>query len=1117
MAFLPEAFARLVAGRFRAPSQLSEKGSRTGTLLAFEQLGQPVWSPRDYGHFAREGFMQNAILYRSVRMIAEAAASIPLLVYERGEELEDHPLVDLLRQPSLDHTSVDFFESWYGFLLVAGNAYVEAVALNGTLRELHVLRPDRMKVIPGPDGWPEGYEYTAGGQSIRFMDEAVPGVRPILHVKMFHPANDHYGMSPIEAASVAIDIHNEASKWNKALLDNSARPSGALVYAASNGQMTGEQFQRLKDELETSYQGARHAGRPLLLEGGLDWKPLSLSPKDMDFIEAKNSAAREIALAMGVPPQLLGIPGDNTYAADWSEYFGHQPGDGSQDVYFHLDPLWASSSIDAIGIDVYWPLADWRDGRSHLDYQAGYRSTYDLNYLKSNVQGGEGYNWFYASEANRNNQVRSNINDSYGKPWVYRYKDVKSWWLNQHFNRPGGVESGTPTAWVAQSKPFWFMEIGCPAVDKGANQPNVFVDPKSSESALPYYSRGNRDDLMQRRFLKAFIHGFDPTKPGYVTGLNPVSSVNGQRMVNLDHIHVYCWDARPFPAFPQQTEIWGDGANWQYGHWLNGRLASAPLAELVAKVLTDYGYTDYKTDALNGTVPGYVIDRIMAARDALQPLELAYFFDSLESGGNITFRHRGQEAPAMTVSTDTMVEERPGSNLLSLTRGQETELPASAKIRFISGEDDYRQAVAEARRLSGASGRVAQADLPIVLEDGLSAGIAETWLFENWAARERASFTLPPSALALEPGDVVTLQQGTKSRALRVTEIAEHGAREITARGIDPDVYGRVGAPERLPRPSPVIQIGPPAAAFLDLPLLSGAEAPEAGYIAAVQQPWPGGVAVYASPQTSGYALKGVIPAPATLGRTLDPLYAGPEGRIDWAAKVRVKLSFGTLTSADLVSVGSGVNLAAVRNADGEWEVLQFLNAVLVDVGTYELTGLLRGQGGTEGAMRAPVAANALFVVLDAAVMQLPLGLNDLNLPLNWRYGPSNRGIGDASYVVTQHAFKGLGRRPLSPARVKGARAVGGDLTVTWERRTRVGGDSWDASEVPLGEDIEAYEIEIMSGAVVKRTILAAGPVAVYTAAQQVIDFGSVQIAVSVRVYQMSTLYGRGAARVAVV
>jgi HK97 family phage portal protein len=290
------------------------KGTVTGPLIAYQTLGEPVWAPRDYSAFAREGFMQNAIVYRSVRMIAEAAASIPLLLYEGTNEIETHPLLDLLRRPSLDHTGTDFLEAWYGFLLVAGNAYVEAVALDGELRELHILRPDRMKVIPGLDGWPEGYEYTACGRSVRFTGDVVEGVRPILHLKLFHPINDHYGMSPIEAAATAIDIHNTASGWNKALLDNSARPSGALVYAASNGQMTEDQFTRLKTELETSFQGARAAGRPLLLEGGLDWKPLSLTPKDMDFIEAKNVAAREIALAIGVPPMLLGIPGDNTYS-----------------------------------------------------------------------------------------------------------------------------------------------------------------------------------------------------------------------------------------------------------------------------------------------------------------------------------------------------------------------------------------------------------------------------------------------------------------------------------------------------------------------------------------------------------------------------------------------------------------------------------------------------------------------------------------------------------------------------------------------------------------------------------------------------------------------------------
>jgi HK97 family phage portal protein len=246
-------------------------------------------------------------------MVSEAAASVPLVLYDGAEEVETHPLLDLLARPSPGHTATDLYESWYGFLLVAGNAYLEAVAFGGSLRELHVLRPDRMKVVPGPDGWPEAYEYSAGGRTVRFAGEAAPGVPPILHLKLFHPANDHYGLSPIEPAAAAIDIHNAASRWNKALLDNSARPSGALVYT-TGGHLTGEQFERLKAELEVTYQGARNAGRPLLLEGGLDWKAMSLSPHDMDFIEAKHSAAREIALALGVPPMLLGIPGDNTYS-----------------------------------------------------------------------------------------------------------------------------------------------------------------------------------------------------------------------------------------------------------------------------------------------------------------------------------------------------------------------------------------------------------------------------------------------------------------------------------------------------------------------------------------------------------------------------------------------------------------------------------------------------------------------------------------------------------------------------------------------------------------------------------------------------------------------------------
>lgn len=837
---------------------------------------------------------------------------------------------------------------------------------------------------------------------------------------------------------------------------------------------------------------------------GLTW--VRSSPSAYPFVTTLVSLAADVKSILGAGVKV-------TYAADWTEYFGHHPQDGSGDVYFHLDPLWASSDIDAIGIDMYWPLADWRDGRGHRDYQDGWRSTYDLDYLKSNVQGGEGYDWYYASPAARDAQSRTAITDGQGKPWVFRYKDIKSWWLNQHYNRPAGVEGGTATAWVPQSKPFWFMEVGCPAADKGANQPNVFVDPKSSESAFPYYSSEVRDDLIQRRYIKAFLHAFDWTKPGYTANANPVSSLTGARMVDLARIHVYCWDARPYPAFPQQLDIWGDGENWEFGHWLNGRLASAPLAELVARMLADYDFGPGETSTLYGTVPGYVIDRIMPLRDALQPLELAYFFDSLESEGKIRFRHRGLEQPVLTVSEDTAVELSPGQELISTTRAQETDLPASAKIRYVSADSEYRQAVAEGRKLAGASGRVAQADLAIVLDDPQASSLAETWLHEAWMARERTSLALPPSALAVEPGDTLAISRAGRNRLVRVTEVNDRGARPLNALSLSPEVYGGVTASERK-RAAPVaIQSGTPALALLDLPLLREGQRESDGFAAALQLPWPGGVALYASAQTTGYALKAVLAAPATLGRTLDALPAGPEGRIDWANRVRVKLSYGTLTSADLVTVLSGVNAAAVCNANGDWEVLQFLNAVLVDAATYELHGLLRAQAGTELAMLPTLAPGAQFVLLDGAVQAVAVGLDAIRTPLNWRYGPSNRGIGDASYVTRVHTFQGLGLKPLSPVHVTGSRALNGDITVRWIRRTRSGGDNWELPDVPLAEAAEQYEIDILDGASIKRTLSSAQPSVTYSAAEQTADFGSLPPAVTLRVCQMSAVFGRGSAR----
>jgi len=248
---------------------------------------------------------------------------------------------------------------------------------------------------------------------------------------------------------------------------------------------------------------------------------------------------------------VLGGTTEISYAADWSEYFGHQPADGSGDVYFHLDDLWSDANIDFIGVDNYMPLADWRDGFAHLDALAGANSQYDVEYLKSNIAGGEGYDWFYASAADRDNQVRTPISDgAYGEPWVYRYKDLENWWSNPHHNRPGGVQSGAPTSWVPESKKIIFTETGAPAVDKAANQPNVFVDPKSSESAVPYFSNGRRDDLAQRRAIEAQAAYWNDNAN------NPASSVYAGAMVDAARQYVYAYDARPFPDF-SRDQIFG--------------------------------------------------------------------------------------------------------------------------------------------------------------------------------------------------------------------------------------------------------------------------------------------------------------------------------------------------------------------------------------------------------------------------------------------------------------------------------------------------------------------------------------------------------------------------------
>ncbi|MDQ2067704.1 phage portal protein [Xinfangfangia sp. CPCC 101601] len=294
---------------------VERKASAAGRVLAWGASGRVAWSPRDTVSLTRTGFQGNPIGYRAVRLVAEAAAALPVICQDAERRYEVHPVLDLLARPNAAQGRAELLEAVYGYLLLAGNAYLEAVAGAEALpAELHVLRPDRMALVPGTDGWPVGYDYAVGGRVHRFA--VSEGQSPICHIRAFHPTDDHYGLSPMQAAAVAVDVHNSASSWSKALLDNAARPSGAIVYKGVDGQsvLSSDQYDRLVSEIETHHQGARNAGRPMLLEGGLDWKPMGFSPADMEFHETKLAAAREIAIAFGVPPMLVGIPGDATYA-----------------------------------------------------------------------------------------------------------------------------------------------------------------------------------------------------------------------------------------------------------------------------------------------------------------------------------------------------------------------------------------------------------------------------------------------------------------------------------------------------------------------------------------------------------------------------------------------------------------------------------------------------------------------------------------------------------------------------------------------------------------------------------------------------------------------------------
>ncbi|MGB8815137.1 MAG: glycoside hydrolase/phage tail family protein [Paracoccaceae bacterium] len=786
-----------------------------------------------------------------------------------------------------------------------------------------------------------------------------------------------------------------------------------------------------------------------------------------------------------------------SYASDWSEYFGYHI---DENVYFHLDPLWSDANIDFIGIDNYMPLADWRDGEDHAD--AGWGSIYNLAYLKSNIAGGEGYDWYYDSPEGELSQRRKPIEDgAFGEPWVFRYKDLKSWWSLPHHQRIAGVRAALPTSWVPESKPIRFTEYGCAAIDKGANQPNKFLDPKSSESQLPKYSNGRRDDLMQVQYLRAMAEFFgDAAK-------NPVSSVYFGPMLNMDRAHVWAWDARPFPYFPNNIEVWSDGDNYGRGHWLNGRSSGQALASVVAEICERSGVRDFDVSRLFGMVRGYWLNDIGAARASLQPLMLAYGFEAAEREGKLVFQMRNGLA-RQSIFPDFLAVSKEIDGHVERVRAPEAETAGRVRLGFIEAEGDYEARQAEAIFPDEVSFGVSQTDLPLTLSASEGRSIVERWLAEARVARDSARFALPKSSGHLGAGDVVTLE----GAHYRIDRVEQADMQLIEAVRVEPGVYRPSDAFEERVTPRAFVAPVPTFSLFMDLPLLTGEEVPHAPHIAVSARPWPGSVAVWSAQEDDGYEFNRLIAASAVIGQTESVLISARPGIWDRGEPLRVRVSSGTLSSASELAVLNGANALAIGDGSSDrWEVLQFRTATLVAPRTYDLATRLRGQLGSDGIMPGVWPIGSKVVLMNGAVQQIDLAYSARGLARHYRIGAAGRGYDDPAVVHRVAAFDGIGLRPYAPGHLTASEAVNGDIGFSWVRRTRIDGDSWQSIEVPIGEEFERYMVRLISNEIIVKEVIVEAPIWIYTAAQRSGDgiSGVYQVAVA----QISARFGPGVFR----
>lgn len=811
------------------------------------------------------------------------------------------------------------------------------------------------------------------------------------------------------------------------------------------------------------------------------------TPGSYPFVDGLKTLAADVSGVL--PAAQIG------YAADWSEYHSHRQG---SEVYFHLDPLWADPNIDFVGIDNYLPLADWRPGVNHADYDnaKGHTTPYAMDYLKGNIEGGEYWDWYYADDAARAAQARTPISDgAYGEDWVFRQKAIRAWHGNPHHHRPGGVRDAGATAWVPGSKPVWFTELGCPAVDLAANRPNVFSAATSSESSFPWFSEGIRDDFMQRQFLRASLEWWRD---------------NGAGILSINDVQIWCWDARLWPEFPTATSQWTDGRDWALGHWLNGRAGAAPAEEAIRRRLTaKHGLSaaDFDLTTCYGQADGYPQTAPIGFRDFLNPLEIGLGLQAHEADGQLVVEARAAAITVADTPDTAMVDVEDGSPFAA-KRGAIEDVAGEAVLKFRNGNSNYGTTAARAVISVGYEDGVATVDSPLVLDFDRGNAAVERLLRSAADGRETLTFRLPRSATHVRPGVILPVVIGARApRPMIVEKVTDGTDRAVELRSFNRAGYAPTGGVFRPGASLSVLGSSAVLARLLDLPLIAGLSVNEwDGFAAAHAQPWPGAAVVARSTAAdAGFGNAVALPLRATMGETTADLAASRAST--WVGgPLDLRLYSGTLVGRPDDEVLAGANAMAIDHG-GEWEVVQFRDAALVAAGEWRLTGLLRGQRGTEHLAAQTLPAGAAIVVLGDAVMPLGLTTTEAGLPFWFRSGAAAKPV--STHTVQAHTPARISERPFAPAHLA-ARVTGGDTALSWHRRTRKAVTTWPASgaEPPIGETAELYRVEIGPAGAPLRVTDVALPALIYTATERSSD--GITAPFRVAVAQVSETYGPG-------